>query len=155
MLRIQRTDTTHKDFEQLERELDAYLKVVDGDDHAFYDQYNHLESIKHIVLAYFDEEPVGCGAFKEYSKDTIEIKRMFVNANFRGKGIATQLLFELEDWARELNFTTSLLETGKKQLEAVELYKSKGYTLIPNYGQYALIENSLCFEKQLNNDAKE
>ncbi|HJZ39393.1 MAG TPA: hypothetical protein VJ203_03440 [Bacteroidales bacterium] len=43
-----------------------------------------------------------------------------------------------------------MLETGKRQPEAIELYKKSGYKLTPNYGQYAGVENSLCFEKNYN-----
>jgi len=53
----------------------------------------------------------------------------------------------LERWAAELSYEKCILETGKKQPEAIALYKKNGYKLIPNYGQYAEIENSLCFEK--------
>ena len=34
-------------------------------------------------------------------------------------------------------------------LKAIALYKKKGYKHIPNYGQYAEMENSVCFEKNL------
>ena len=41
------------------------------------------------------------------------------------------------------------VETGKKQPEAIALYRKKGYEQIPNYGQYIGVENSVCFEKTL------
>jgi hypothetical protein len=55
----------------------------------------------------------------------------------------------LENWAGELSYAKCILETGKRQPEAIGLYKKNGYKLIPNYGQYAEAENSLCFEKEL------
>jgi len=75
---------------------------------------------------------------------------MYTLPENRGKGIATKVLSELELWATELSSEKCILETGKKQPEAIELYKKNGYKQIPNYGQYAEIENSICFEKNLN-----
>ena len=102
-----------------------------------------------MVLAYENEKPIGCGAIKEYSADTMEIKRMYVSPESRGKRIATRILSELENWTSELSFTKCVLETGKRQPEAIGLYKLNGYNLIPNWGQYTGVENSLCFEKEL------
>jgi len=42
-----------------------------------------------------------------------------------------------------------VLETGKKQIDAIALYTKNGYHIIPNYGQYAGVEYSLCFEKRI------
>ena len=72
---------------------------------------------------------------------------MFVPVAFRGSGIATKVLMELEKWAAEMSYKKCILETGKKQPEAIGLYRKNGYMLISNYGQYAGVENSLCFEK--------
>jgi GNAT superfamily N-acetyltransferase len=105
--------------------------------------------IKHVVVAYEDGKPIGCGAIKEYAANTMEVKRMYVAPEGREKGIATMILTELENWARELSFIKCILETGKKQPEAIGLYRKNGYIVIPNYGQYAGVENSVCFEKVL------
>jgi GNAT superfamily N-acetyltransferase len=98
---------------------------------------------------YESEKAVGCGAMKEFEPGVMEIKRMFTLPGSRGKGIATRILAELEKWAAELLIEKCILETGKRQSEAVELYKKNAYNIIPNYGQYAGVENSLCFEKKL------
>lgn len=127
----------------------AELATRDGEDFEFYSQFNSLERIRHVVLAYVDGEPAGCGAIKEYSADTMEIKRMFVSPDHRRKGIAAKILAELERWAAELSFRKCILETCKKQPEAIELYKKNGYQPIPNYGQYSGVENSVCFEKKI------
>lgn len=149
MIEIFRTNSSNQDFIELVANLDRYLKIVDGDDHNFYNQYNGLESLNQVVIAYVNNLPVGCGAFKEYNPTTTEIKRMYVNPTNRDSGIASKILKELEDWSRELNYTKSILETGLKQVEAINLYKKNDYQLIPNYGQYKGVENSLCFEKKL------
>ena len=144
-----RTDSDNNDFKALVKLLDADLAIRDGADHAFYAQYNHIDKIKNAVVAFIDKKAVACGAFKKYSDSTVEIKRMYVVENLRGQGIAQKVLTELEKWARELNFSSCILETGKKQPEAIKLYQKAGYTTIKNYGQYENIENSICMKKKI------
>jgi putative acetyltransferase len=146
---FKRTDSDEKDFRYLVAQLDEYLRIMDGEDHAFYDQYNKLGMIRNVVVCYADDKPVGCGAFKEYENDTVEIKRMFVQPEYRGKGIAVHILRELESWAAELSYSSCVLETGRRQLEAIALYQKCGYTVIPNYGQYANVEYSVCMKKEI------
>lgn len=149
MAQIIRTDSDDQGFIELVRLLDADLAERDGNEHAFYSQFNKIDRIKHVVVAYEGERPVGCGAIKEYKPKIMEIKRMYTIPASRGKGIASQVLAELEKWAAEMSYEKCVLETGKKQPEAIELYKKNGYKIIPNYGQYAGIENSVCFEKSI------
>jgi GNAT superfamily N-acetyltransferase len=148
MIKTIRTDSDNQDFIELVKYLDADLAERDGDDHSFYAQFNKVDKIKYVVIAYENGKPMGCGAIKEYTPSTMEIKRMYTSPESRGKGIATKVLTELEIWATELSYKKCVLETGKRQPEAIGLYKKNGYKLIPNYGQYAGIENSLCFEKE-------
>lgn len=148
-LTIRRTDSSDPDFRDLVALLDAELAVRDGDDHSFYAQFNTIDMIRHAVLATLGSENVGCGAFKPFDGLTVEIKRMYVRPEARGKGIAVAVLEELERWAREEGFDSAVLETGFKQPEAIRLYEKSGYSRIPNYGQYAGIENSLCMRKSL------
>jgi len=147
MINITRTDSDNPDFIELVKHLDADLAIRDGADHSFYSQFNKIDKIKHAVVAYENNEPLGCGAIKEYNPTSMEVKRMYTSPNSRGQGIATIILKELEAWANEMGYKSCVLETGKKQPEAIALYKKNGYTIIPNYGQYAGIENSVCFEK--------
>lgn len=149
MLNLERTNSSHPDFIALIRDLDAYLSITDGDDHAFYDQFNKVDKINHVVVAYENEIPIGCGAIKEFSADSMEVKRMYTSPNGRKKGIATTIIKELEGWAKELGYTKCVLETGKRQHDAIALYQKVGYQIIPNYGQYIGIANSICFEKDL------
>ncbi|HMI67834.1 MAG TPA: GNAT family N-acetyltransferase [Cyclobacteriaceae bacterium] len=153
MIQFTRTNSGDKDFIELVRGLDADLAVRDGDDHSFYHQFNKIDKIKFVVVAYENKRPLGCGAIKEYAPSTMEVKRMYILPESRGKGIATNILSELENWAAELGYEKCILETGKKQPEAIGLYRKNGYKRIPNYGQYEAIENSLCFEKSLSRRA--
>ncbi|MCR9013519.1 GNAT family N-acetyltransferase [Aquiflexum gelatinilyticum] len=148
-LKMVRTNSQNPDFISLVRQLDAYLAVTDGDEHAFYDQFNKIQNIKNVIVLYENQIPVGCGAIKEFATDTMEVKRMFVKPEYRGKGIAGKILAELETWAFEMGYSKCVLETGKRQVEAVALYMKSGYRIIPNYGQYIGMDNSICFEKVL------
>jgi putative acetyltransferase len=152
MFKIIRTNSTHPDFINLVKNLDADLAVIDGGDHSFYAQFNKIDSIKHTVVASQDNEPLACGAIKEFSPNTMEVKRMYTATKSRGKGIATQVINELEKWAAELGYEKCILETGKRQPDAIALYQKNGYRITPNYGQYVGVENSVCFEKVLKSN---
>ena len=149
MIRFVRTDSANPDFIGLVKLLDAELAMRDGADHSFYSQFNKIDLIKYAVVSLDDDTPIACGAIKEYDKETMEIKRMYVLPAYRGKGLAGLVLSELEKWASALGCRRCILETGKKQPEAIQVYKKSGYQIISNYGQYQGIENSVCFEKRL------
>jgi putative acetyltransferase len=150
MIQLHRTDSDNPDFQSLVRLLDEYLAEKDGAEHSYYAQFNKLDKIRHVVVVYNDEEPIGCGAFKQYDEQTVEIKRMFVHPDFRGQRVGKLILSELEIWAGELGFAECILETGWKQIEAVRLYQRSGYEIIPNYDQYIGVENSVCLRKILS-----
>ena len=153
MTRLQRTDATHPHFISLVRELDADLAEKDGAEHSFYAGFNTIAQIKHAVLAYQGDEPVGCGAIKHFSDEAMEVKRMYTLPAYRGKGIAGAVLQELENWAADLGYQKCVLETGKRQPDAIRLYLQHGFAQIPNYGQYAGVDNSCCFEKALKKNS--
>lgn len=149
MLENVRTNSSNTDFINLVKQLDRDLAVRDGDEHAFYAQFNKVDQIRHVVLLYKNNIAIACGAIKHFSEDSMEIKRMYTLPAQRGKGLASLVLKELETWAKELGYVSCLLETGLKQPEAIALYQKNGYRIIPNYGQYEGVENSRCFEKRL------
>lgn len=149
MISIQRTTSDNLDFEKLVFLLDAYLAVLDGEDHAFYAQFNKSNLLKNALICYENEIPVAIGAYKEYDSETVEIKRMFTLPEYRGKGIASRILTKLELWAKEENYRIAILETGFLQVDAIELYKKLGYEIIENFGQYIGIENSVCMKKNI------
>ena len=149
MIAITRVSSKNKDFIKLVHLLDAELALRDGEDHSFYDQFNKVDHLNHVVMAYDNGNELACGAMKIIAPKIVEIKRMYVLQNQRGKGLATKILSALEEWASELSIESCILETGKRQSEAIRLYQKNGYNRIPNYGQYAGIDNSLCFKKEL------
>ena len=148
-MKLVKTTGVDSNFQQLVLKLDRELKIRDGDDHAFYAQFNASLHLQHVILLYVDDKHVACGAFKILDDDKAELKRMFTLADYRGKGYASALLLALENWAASLDYKRMLLETGINQPEAVALYKKADYILINNYGPYIGIANSICMEKQL------
>lgn len=149
MITVTRTTSDNPDFEKLVIELDAVLAILDGEDHAFYAQFNKSSALKNAVIAYENETAVGIGAYKEYDSETVEMKRMYTLPEYRGKGIASRILSELELWAKEENYKIAVLETGFLQTDAISLYQKLGYVITENYGQYIGVENSICMKKKM------
>ena len=150
MITLKRTYSTNPDFEKLVVQLDAYLAILDGEDHAFYAQFNKSGLLKNALIAYDENDtPIGIGAYKEYDLKTIEIKRMFTLPEYRGRGVAKAILSELENWAKEEKYSVAILETGYKQKDAITLYEKLDYKKTENFGQYIGIENSICMKKPL------
>lgn len=147
MIKIVKTNSENQDFINLVKKLDAYLKITDGEEHDFYNQFNNIDVLQHIIIMYKNNVAIGCGAIKKFDTDSVEVKRMYLSEEERGKGFAQKILIALETWAKELGYKKCVLETGKRQIEAVNFYKKCKYKVIPNYGQYKQMENSICFEK--------
>lgn len=149
MVQLIRTNSENVGFRELVKSLDIELHKMYAGEYLFYDQFNKIDAIKYVIVACDENVAVGCGAIKEYAEKTMEVKRMYVPPQSRGKGIASMVLQELERWAIELEYEKFILETGKKQPEAIRLYEKNNFYLIPNYGQYELVKSSVCFEKEL------
>jgi GNAT superfamily N-acetyltransferase len=149
MISIQRTDSENGDFRELVRLLDDYLDKMDKTTHCICEPFNAIDTINYALVIYAGDKAVGCGAIREYSQDTVEIKRMFVLESERRKGIASMILDELEKWAKELGFSRCILETGAKLPDAIALYQTKSYSKIANYGQYECLGQSVCFAKDI------
>jgi len=147
--KLKRTNSNNPDFKSLIVLLDQDLHKINGELMLIYSPHNIIEPIETVVIAYMDDTPVGCGCFKKLDANTTEIKRMFVTENQRGKGIASAILTELELWAAEIGYTHSVLETGKRHHEALNLYNRFGYAAIEKYGPYVAIEESICMGKRL------
>ena len=146
---IRRTTANDMAFQLLVKKLDHELWNELKEDQETYDQYNIVIGIPTAVVIYNNQEPVACGCFKEFDEQTVEIKRMFVQKEHRGQGLSKKILLELEQWAKEENYRFAVLETSIYFTTARNLYTSQGYTIIPNYGQYADLPESVCMMKEL------
>ena len=103
-----------------------------------------------FVVAYDGVEPVATGGLRRSSDDgAMEIKRMYVRPEWRGRGLARVVLADLEQRARDLGATRIVLETGERQPEAIRLYETSGYARIDGFGHYACSPMSVSFGKDL------
>ncbi|SFD36850.1 Ribosomal protein S18 acetylase RimI [Algibacter lectus] len=150
MISIKRTNSNDLDFQKLVEALDIDLGAYYKDEKQFYGKLNNIDEIKHAVVAYDENNtPTGCGGIKAFSEDEVEVKRMFVPVEFRGKGVAKLVLEALEDWSVELGFKKCILETLKEKPYAIRFYEKNNYHTIPNFGDYVKAKNSICFAKNL------
>ena len=149
MISLKRTTSEDPDFIYLTQLFDEFLIDIDGDEKDFFAKYNQIY-INNVIVYYENGIALGCGAFKEFEKNVAEIKRMFVIPESRGKGIASQIVTELEVWYKDENYSTCLLETSNKLENAISLYKKFGFEITPNYGQYINVESSVCMMKKYN-----
>lgn len=149
-IKLIRTTSEDADFTNLIAALDEDLYIRNGEAQLKYRPYNQVDMIRHVVVVHADGKPVGCGAFKKFDEEAVEIKRMFVYPEMRGKRLAAKMLQELENWALDEGYTKAVLETGHKQTEAIRLYTRAGYRLTENYGPYIGMEESICYRKELS-----
>ena len=146
-----RTDGKNKDFIENCRLLDLDLdrrvgKQIKRDK---YKQYNQLDEIQEAIVVYENNQAIGGGAIRRYDDENIELKRVFVHPEYQGRGIGSKLVSLLIEWARELGYQRIILETGELLAESCAVYKKLGFEVIPNYGPYANMPESLCMAKDL------
>lgn len=149
MIRLKRTHHDDPDFKTLVEALDEELWERYPAIQQNFAPHNKVDASVRIIVAYLDDAPVGCGAFRAMEKTVMEIKRMYVDPNVRGRGIAKEILRALETWGRDEGFLESKLETGLNQPEAIAVYKRANYVQIPNYPPYDTITESMCMAKML------
>lgn len=147
---LTRTDYTNQDFQNLVVELDKELWERYQEKEAEYEKFNKTVGINNVVVLFLDDKPAGCGCFKKYDEETVEIKRMFVANAYRNKGLGGMIVHELESWALSLGYRYTVLETAIRQPEAIHLYKKLGYVEIEKYGPYVGMEESICMRKPIS-----
>lgn len=148
-IEIIKTNSENPDFIDLIASLDKSLWDCYPELETNYWGNNIIEFNPNVIVVYLENKAIACGCFKKYDKNTIELKRMFVSPEARGRGLAKKIIEELEIWAHELGFSFSVLETLYKQREAISLYQKVGYTIVDNYEPYVGLENSICMKKQI------
>jgi putative acetyltransferase len=144
-----RVDNRNQDFQKLIVSLDEDLSRLYGPIQKDFAQFNTVDNIQDVVVAYIEGNPAGCGAFKAYDAETVELKRIFVSVEYRRRGIAGLILRELELMATAKGFGSAILETGVLQPQAIQMYRKAGFELIPNYDPYRESPNSVCMWKNL------
>jgi putative acetyltransferase len=116
-----------------------------------------LESIfqPHVrfFIARLDGTAMGCGGVALF-ETFAEVKRMYVRDDVRGRGIGRALLERIEAEARESGQGVLRLETGDRQIAAMQLYERAGFRSCEAFGDYAAmtpaqIATSVFMEKPL------
>lgn len=148
-IRMCNTTSENLDFINLVTALDQSLWERYPELKADYWGNNILEINPNVIVVYLNNKAVACGCFKKKGKNAIEIKRMFVSPEARGKGFAQNILQELERLAVESGFSFSVLETLDKQIEAISMYQKCGYSIVDNYEPYVGLKSSICMQKQI------
>lgn len=144
-----RTNSDNPDFQKLTNELDDELCRIYNTKKEDYEDYNRITGLPTVIVAYENGEAVACGCFKRHESNSIELKRMYVRPPFRGKGIASAIAAELEQWGREAGYETAVLETGVGQPEAIAMYRKLGYEPIAHFGDFPEESRSVCLGKKL------
>lgn len=145
------TDGCNQDFITLCHELDEFLNELAGGEEkrSHYIPYNKLDDIHDVIVLYDDNIPVGCASFKHFENTTAEVKRVFIRSEYRGRGISKRIMELLEKKAKDKGYNKFILESGEPLINAMRLYRKIGYYVIPNFGQYKELVNSICLEKIL------
>lgn len=106
-----------------------------------------------VLVGWCDGVPAGSVAMRAAAEPgAAEMKRLYVRATHRRRGLARVLLHAAEDRAREVGYTRVVLETGIRQPEAIALYEAEGYTPVAGFGYYADMPSSRYFGLDLNGD---
>ena len=150
-MRYEYTDGCNHDFIQLCHDLDDFLnELVGGEENrTAYIPYNKLDDIHDVIVVYDDNVPIGCAGFKKYNSECAEIKRVFIKKEYRGQGISLKLMELLENLGADKGYGYFILESGEPLVSAMALYKKIGYKVIPNYGQYKDMQDSICMKKRI------
>ena len=145
------TNGENPDFIGLCHDLDDFLNELVGGEknRAEYIPYNKLDDIHDVIVAYDEDIPVGSAGFKKYDDECAEVKRVFIKREYRGKGSSKKLMELLEERARNKGYKYLILESGESLVAAMSLYRKIGYKVIPNYGQYKDMPDSVCMKKEL------
>ena len=146
------TDGTNKVFHKFYLITeDYYNRIVGGaENRKSFIPYNISTSIQDVLIAYIDDVPVACSGLKKYSESDIEIKRVWVEPEYRGHHIATDMMKIIEAKAKQQGFQKIILQTREIMKDAVKLYEKLGYNRINNYPPYNKLDGAICFAKELH-----
>ena len=145
------TNGNNEDFQKFYIKTEEFYSSIVGGlkNRAAFVPYNISVSITDVLITSVSGVAVGCAGLKAYSDSDVEIKRVWVDPEFRGNHISTAMMDALEKKALELGFKRTILQTRPQMEEAVHLYTKRGYVLIDNYPPYDKLEGAICFAKEL------
>lgn len=145
------TDGRNEDFRMFYLKTEEFYSSIVGGlkNRTAFVPYNISESITDVLIAYVSGAAVGCAGLKAYSDSDVEIKRVWVDPEYRGNHISSEMMDALEKKASELGFRRAILQTRPQMEAAVHLYTKRGYVLTDNYPPYDKLDGAICFAKEL------
>lgn len=145
------TDGSNPDFAALSQLMeDYYNQLVGGvEKRISFIPHNTLDDIHNVLMVYSEGKPIASAAFKEYDASTVEVKRVWVCREYRGRHISRTMMELLEKRAKEMGYTRAILQTREQCVEAVSLYTKIGYFRAANYPPYDEMEQAVCYAKKL------
>ena len=145
------TDGRNEDFRKFYLKTEEFYSSIVGGlkNRTAFVPYNISESITDVLIAYVSGAAVGCAGLKAYSDSDVEIKRVWVDPEYRGNHISSDMMDALEKKASELGFRRAILQTRPQMEAAVHLYTKRGYVLTDNYPPYDKLDGAICFAKEL------
>jgi putative acetyltransferase len=151
MLSLAQESPVQHEIEQLLRQSDEHAAALYPPESNHMVDADALSAVNvRFFVARWNSRAVGCGAMVvDRGAGSAELKRMFVDPNSRGRGIARALLELIEEQAQSLGLRQILLETGVKSVEALALYRRRGYRERGPFGSYGPDPLSVFMEKKL------
>ena len=127
-----------------------YSSLVGGaDKRKGFFPYNLSSAIENVLLVFDGDIPAACSGLKGYSDEDAEIKRVWVEPEYRGNHIASEMMKLIEAKAKSLGYRRTILQTREIMKDAVGLYLRLGYKKTANYPPYDKLEGAVCLAKEL------
>lgn len=147
--KIRQVSAADPGIQKLVGELDIYLNSLYPEEDNYLDTPEELDDSEGVMLGlYVGDLLAGMGAIK-FMGEYAEIKRMYIDPLFRGRGWSGALLRCLELAAAQKGLEKICLETGYAQKPALKLYRSFNYQETGPFGSYSSNESSLFMEKNI------
>lgn len=145
------TDGSNEDFQRFYLETEEYYSQIVGgkDKRSAFVPFNLSQNITDVLIAYDGEKAVGCAGLKRYSDTDVELKRVWVDPECRGRHIASKMLDKIEEKSRDMGFSRIILQTRPLMEDAVRLYEKRGYKIISNYPPYDKLDGAICMARDL------
>ena len=145
-------EPTDDDFRRFYLITEAYYDSLVGGkrNRVGFVPYNISETIQDVLIAYINDKAVACAGLKKYNESDAEIKRVWVEPEYRGNHIASAMMDMIEDKASHTGFKRAILQTREVMTDALGLYIKRGYYRIDNYPPYDKLEGAVCLAKDLS-----
>lgn len=144
------TNGNNQDFVNFSFDMEKFYNELVGGENKRKDfiPFNTLSDIYDVIVVYDAKRAIACAGFKKYDNSTVEIKRVWVSDEYRGRHISTEMMNMMEQRIISKGYKRAVLQTREACKSAVELYRSNGYYKIDNYPPYNNMEFAVCYEKQ-------